>query len=355
MDIVKSYLQSFRLFMFKLSKLVLPIIVLVFYAYAVMQLMPEWVSKTYSFYLLIITGIATTVSSLYLLRSHHTYIAYGIALGGFSVLYMACYQAYTLFGLLPAQDLFFFVTTINAWALITAMRFRGWLLAVLSITVACALPTLLLNTFLTKQLFALYLVIVLALVMVVAYIMNWLELIVLSSTWYLLYNPLFFRFTSLEPKQGLLSVNEILYMMGALFAIYTCIPWVYSLFAKKQRVFDSLCITLGGAYTFAMIRFVINTHLIRITKEVPFFAKMFIRDVPTITNLQMNMFFIYALIYGILFIGLALINRRATAVLATLMNLCCLSLFGFLYMHSSTVDLVAYLVRLRHFIVNIVR
>lgn len=352
MDGVKLYFQRFRRFMFNLSKLVLPIIILVFYAYVVMQLVPEWVSKTDRFYLLIITGIAAIMSSLYPLRTH-TYIAYGIALGGFSMLYMACYQAYTLFGLLSARDLFFYVTIINAWALMTAIRFRGWLLAVLSITVACALPTLLLNVFLTKQLFALYLVMVLALVMLVAYIMNWLELIVLGSAWYLLYNPLLFRFTSIEPKQGLLTVNEILYMMGALFAIYTSIPWIYSLFAKKQRVFDSLCITLGGAYTFAMIRFVVNSHLIKI-KELPFFTKMLIRDVPTMTNVQVQMFFIYALIYGILFMGLTLINRRATAVLATLINLGCLSLFGLLYVHSSTVDLVAYLVRFHYFIVNIV-
>ena len=352
MDVIESYLQPFRLFMLNLSKLVVPMVALVLYAYTAMQLMPEWVPKTYSFYLLIITGIVAIVSSLYPLRTH-AYIAYGIALGGFSVLYMACYQAYTLFGLLSARDLFFYVTIVNVWALITAMRFRGWLLAVLSITVACALPTLLLNVFFTKQLFALYVLMVLALVVLVAYIMNWLELIVLGTAWYLLYNPLLFRFTSIEPKQGLLTVNEVLYMMGALFAIYTCIPWIYSLFAKKQRIFDSLCITLAGAYTFAMIRFVVNSHLIKL-KELPFFIKILIRDAPTMTNVQVQMFFIYALVYGILCIGLVLINRRATAVLSTLINLCCLSFFGLLYVHSSSVDLVIYLVRLHHFIVNIV-
>ncbi len=352
MDKIKSYLEPFRLFMLKLSSLLLPMLALGLYAYSVMQLMPAWISKAYGFYLLIVTGIIAIIASLYPLR-RRTYSAYGSALGGFCMLYMACYQAYTLFGMLTARELFLYVTLINAWALITAMRFRGWLLAVLSITVACALPTLLLRILLTKQLLAVYFVVILALVMCVAYIMNWLELAILSSAWYLLYNPLLFQFTSIEPKQGLLTVNEILYLMGALFAIYTCIPWLYSLFSKKQRMFESLCITLAGAYTFAMVRFVINSHLIKI-KELPFFIKMLIRDVPTMTNVQVQMFFIYALVYAGLCIGLALINRHAKTTLATLTNLSVLSAFGLLYVHGSTVDLVIYLVRLRNFLMSII-
>lgn len=330
----------------------MPLSCLLLIVYASLQLLPLYLSSAFSLYSSFIMAIVAIVSGIYLL-DRYTYLSYGVVLGGFCMFYMTCYKTYLVVDMLKPQDLVVCVTVVNLWALLVAMRLRGRLLAMLSVIVASVLPSLFLGTFFTKQLLALYFILLLAIVMIFSYITNWLFLNILAVLGYLVYNPLLFQSTSIEPIEGSLTLYESLWIMGLLFYIYTAIPLLYTIFTKKQRLFESLSITLVGAYTFAMSRFLIANHLLWV-KELPFFMKIFIRDVPTMGNVHMQMFFIYTSVYAALFCVLLLISRRSTVVLATLANLACMSLFGLLYVHSFTVELVNYLVWLHDLLIGVV-
>ncbi len=299
-------------------------------------------------------AIIAVISGLYFVRRKSNDLAYGIILGGFCIFYAACYQTYLMIDLLKPEDLVFSVTVVNIWALIVAFRLRAKILAVISVIVAAMLPSLFLDTFFTKHLLGGYFILLLASVMLFSYVSRWHFLNLISALGYVLYNPILFQQTNMEKGDLFLTVYEALWMMGIIFVIYTIMPLVYGFFSHKQRLFEPLSITLGGAYTFAMSRFLIAHHLQWI-KELPFFMKIFIRDVPTMGNVHMQMFFIYTSAYFTLFLVLFLINRRATIILATLANLCCLSLFGLLYVHSITVELINYVVWLHDlFVVTVV-
>lgn len=323
-------------------------------AYALLMWLPLITSYAFSLYVLYMVAIIAVVGGLYFVRKRCTDLTYGIVLGGFCMFYAACYQTYLMIDLLKPEDLIVSVTVVNIWALIIAMRLRARALAVMGILVASILPSLFLDTFFTKHLLGGYFIILLASVMLYSYITRWPFLNIISALGYILYNPILFQLTSIEKGDVLLTVYEALWMMGTIFVIYTIMPLIYSFFSNKQRLFESLSITLVGAYTFALSRFIIAHHL-QWVKELPFFLKIFIRDVPTIGNVHMQMFFIYSSVYLALFCILFVINRRATIVLATLANLGCLSLFGLLYVHSFTVELVNYVVWLHDlFVMTIV-
>lgn len=330
-------------FLYRLLKTLVPLGVLLLSAYILLIWLPLGTSHAFSLYILYMLAIIAVICGLYLVRKRCDDLAYGVILGGFCMFYAACYQTYLLVDILRPEDLVLSVTVVNIWALIVALRLRAKVLAVISLIVASMLPSLFLDTFFTKHMLGGYFIILLASIMLYSYITRWFFLNIISALGYILYNPILFQMTSIEKKDGLLTIYEALWMMGTLFVIYTIMPLIYGFFSNKQRLFESLSITLGGAYTFAMSRFIIAHHL-QWVKELPFFMKIFIRDVPTMGNVHMQMFFIYASVYLALFLVLFLVNRRATSILATLANLGCLSLFGLLYVHSITIELINYLV-----------
>lgn len=335
-------------------KTLFPLVSLLFSIYVLLVLLPLIVPKVFSLYLLYMLSIIAVVGGLYLVRKRCDASAYGTVLGGFCMFYAACYQTYLMIDLLRPEDLVLSVTIVNIWALAIALRLQGRVLAVMGVIVAVMLPSLFLDTFFTKHLLGGYFILLLASVMLFSYVARWYFLNIISALGYILYNPTLFQQTNLEKGDLFLTVYEALWMMGVIFVIYTIMPLIYGFFSSRQRLFESLSITLGGAYTFAMSRFLIAHHLQWI-KELPFFMKIFVRDVPTMGNVHMQMFFVYASVYFALFLMLFLANKRATIMLATLANLCCLSLFGLLYVHTITVELINYLVWLHDlFVVTVV-
>lgn len=337
-----------------LLQFLLPIAILAWCAYGIFQSAILDSNSLYAVCVATFLGISAIVGGLYPLR-RYGYYAYGTALGGFLMLYNASYQAYFLFDLLSSYYLLCIVTIINMWALITAMRFNGWLLAVLGVTIAGMLPTFLLGI-LTKQELAGYLLFVLFGTLIIAYMMRWRELIVLSLAWYFLYNPILFRLTSLEAKAGVMSIYEVLYVMGAFFMIYTICPLLYVLVSNRQYLFDAWSISLSGAYTFTMSHFIIASHLMKV-QDLPFFVKILLDDLPTMADIDTYIFLIYALVYGSLFFLTAFIavctHRKITAILTTLLTMGTLSCFGLFYVYADNIDIAGLLVRLHQYIFDL--
>lgn len=282
-----------------------------------------------SLYVAFILGFSASLLGIQ--YKDHRY-AYGATLAGFSLLYTAFYQLYHLFGF-DLTHLMFSLIFLHLICFIAALLFDGRLLALMGIIAAFGMPIFFDALLLDKQSLAVYLITLLALVMIIAYVIDCFALTIVSFVGYLLYNQHLLKDITTDAPPGVLSLNELFYMMGALFVIYTVLPIVGSLFLKRDRCIEALMMVLVGAYTFIVTRVLLLAQLQRIY-ELPFFLKIWLRDVPTITNIHAQMFMIYACAYAGALLLLLLINRRAQIMLATLLNLCCLNILALLHFYD---------------------
>ncbi|MEX0848749.1 MAG: DUF2339 domain-containing protein [Candidatus Dependentiae bacterium] len=281
------------------------------------------------------------------------YIAYGGAIAGVSLLYASFYQAYVSFALFKPIETFWHLTIIALAAAYAAVRFQGWLLAVLAIAMSLVTPSIVL-VFLSRSFLAWYFVLFLLFSMLIAYWRGWFELAALSFLGFVMYNPLLFTFTDLEGKKGFLSIYQVFWIAAALFGIYTCIPYFYTLFWAKKRIFESISITVGGAYSFALVRYIIKTQLSMLEK-LPFFIKLFVGKTLIMNDIHMYLFLLYGLIYALLFVLLYLVNRQAKVVLATLASLSVICTIGMFYTQTKATGILRYIMRLRRFLLQTIQ
>ena len=282
------------------------------------------------------------------------YFAYGAGLGGITLLYASVYYVYVRYALLAPNTLFWTLSAIGLAAGYVAVRFRGWLLAVLGVAMGIMTPSFVLGT-LTRYFVAWYFVIFLFVVMAVAYYRKWFELAILAFLGYLLYNPFLFSYTDLEGTKGFLTVYQVLELMVAIFLIYTAIPWLYSLCCPKKRIFEAISLALGGAYTVAIIHFVIDTQL-SFVAQLPFFIRYFVsKGVPVMNDVYMYIFVIYGGIYLGLFLVLFLINRQAKVTLGALACLIIICATGIMYTHAKATGLLPTVIRVKKIVEQAVK
>ena len=282
------------------------------------------------------------------------YVAYGVGFAGISLLYFSVYYAYINYALLTPQTLFWSLTAIASAAGYIALRFRGWLLAVLAVGMGIWTPSIIFLSF-PRQFLAWYFVFFLALVMAAAYMRKWFELAVLSFLGFLAYNPYLFSQTDLEGTKGFLSIYQVFEIMVIIFIIYTLIPWLYSLCCAKKRIFEPICFAIGGAYTASLVHFVIENQL-SFVAQLPFFIRYFVsKGVPIMNDVYMYIFVIYGGIYIGLFALLFLINKQAKVALGSLASLSIICLVGFIYTHAKATGLLPTVIKAKKIVEQVIQ
>ena len=308
-------------------------------AYGVWYFLPSMSPEQALFVSLIISAAALAVAFILFHADYNIYFAYGAGFAGVALLYASVYYAYVGFSLLAPNTLFWSLTAIALAAGYVAVRFKGWLLAVLAIAMGILTPSVVLIN-MNRLFLAWYFVLFLLVVMAVAYYRRWFELAILAFLGYLVYNPFLFSYTDLEGTKGFLSIYQVLDFMGIIFAIYTFIPWLYSLCCPKRRIFEAISLAIGGAYTAAMIHFVIDTQL-SFVAQLPFFIRYFVsKGTPVMSDVYMYIFIIYGGIYLGLFLLLFLINRQAKITLGALACLIIICTVGIIYTHAKATSLL---------------
>lgn len=296
--------------------------------------------------ILIALGALVAAFSLFH-ASYSIYLAYGAGFGGILLLYVSVSLAYINDRLLTPDHLFWALTVIALAAGYIAVRFHGWLLAVLAIAMGVVTPSFTL-AYLSYRFIAWYFVFFLSIVMVVAYYRRWRELAFVAFLGFLLYNPLLFSITDLQGDKGFLSIYQVIDFMIAIFVIYTGIPWLYSLCCSKKGIFEAMSIALGGAYTAAIIHFVIERQ-ISFVAQLPFFIRYFVgKAAPVMNDVYMYIFVIYGSVYAVLGILLYLINRQAKATMGALVSLVVVSFVGMVYIHTKATGLLPSLVQAKN-------
>lgn len=328
MQVIYSYYQSLKELSAQLAHVIIPILG-IYACYGIFYWVSNYTSLPLSLYAAFIIGFCASILGIQ--YKDHKY-AYGATLAGFSLLYSAFYQLYHQleFDLI---HLMFSLIFLHIICFIAALLFDGKLLALIGIVAASVMPIFFDALILDKQLLALYLIILLALVMIIAYSIDCFGLTIISFIGYLLYNQHLLKDVTLDAPEGVLSLNELFYVMGALFVIYTIMPIIGSLFLKRDRCIEALMMVLVGAYTFIVTRTLVLAQLQRIN-ELPFFIKIWLRDVPTVTNVYIQMFMVYACAYAGALALLLVINARARIILTTLLNLCCLNILALLHFYD---------------------
>lgn len=328
MQVIYLYYQLLKDVVVQLVHITLPIMV-IYACYGIFYWMSDYVVFPLSLYAAFIIGFCTTIFGIQY-KDHH--YAYGATLAGFSLIYCAFYQLYHRLDL-DLTHLMFSLIFLHIICFIAALLFDGRLLALIGIIAAFVMPIFFDALLLDKRLLAIYLIILLALVMLIAYVIDCFSLTIVSFIGYLLYNQYLLKDIAIDVPEGVLSLNDLFYVMGALFVIYTLIPIVGSLFLKRDRCIEALMMVLVGAYTFIVTRTLVFAQLQRIN-ELPFFLKVWLKDVPSLTNIYIQMFMIYAGAYAGALLLLLLINRRARIILTTLLNLCCLNVLALLHFYD---------------------
>lgn len=282
------------------------------------------------------------------------FVAYGAGFGGVALLYASVYYAYVGHALLAPNTLFWLLTAIGLSAGYVAVRFRGWLLAVLGVAMGVLTPSVVLAN-ITRFFLAWYFVGFLFMVMLVAYYRRWFELAILAFLGFLIYNPILFGYTDLEGTKGFLSIYQVLEIMVAIFTIYTLIPWLYSLCCPKKRIFEAISLAMGGAYTAAIIHFVISSQL-SLVAQLPFFIRYFVsKTTPVMNDVYMYIFVIYGGIYLGLFLLLFLINRQAKVPLGALASLIIICAVGIIYTHAKATGLLPTVFRAKKIVAQVIQ
>ncbi len=346
-------MNGIMFFFLSFVKLISPIIGVILYGYVLLFMVPM-LGVSATFWAAVLGAITLMIIGFYLYHTDRDLdVAYGSAIAGSSLLYAAVYQAYVSFNFFEPIYAFWYLTIVACAAAYAAVRFQGWLLAVLAISMGLTTPSLVLHV-ITRFFLSWYFVAFLALSMIIAYWRRWFELALLSFFGYLLYNPLLFAVTGLEDKKGFLSIYQVFWIMGALFCIYTFIPCFYSFFRAKKRIFEAISITIGGAYSFALSRYIIQQQLDKVAK-LPFFIKFLAGKVPVMADVHMNMFFLFGAIYAVMFVLLYIVNRHAKVVLGTLASLTIICGTGAFYAQPIAIGVFRYILRLRRLIVATMR
>lgn len=350
---MKPNTQSLIHFFSDFAKLIAPILGATLSGFLLLLITPT-LGATLAFWIAAILAIGLmTWAFLYYHQNGDIFVAYGCAIASAGLLYSAVYQAFVTFKLFAPMHVFWALTAIALAAAYASVRFQGWLLAVLAIAMAVLTPSIVLGS-LTRTFLAWYFMCFLAVVMLIAYWRNWFELAILSFLGYLIYNPLLFAITDLEGKKKLLSIYHVFWIMGAVFCIYTMIPYLYSFFRTKKRIFEAVSITIGGAYSFALSRHVIHQQL-SVVEQLPFFVKFLAGKTPLMNDIHLNMFILFGLVYAAMFILLFIVNRRAKVVLSILASLTIICTIGAFYAQRQATGFIRYFIRLRHFLVKAFR
>lgn len=310
-----------------------------FVAYGIWYFLPT-LSPWHALYASIAFSVAAVAGAFILFHANYAiYFAYGLGFGGIALLYAAVYYAYVGFALLAPDALFWALTVIALAAGYVAVRFQGWLLGVLAVVMGILTPSVVL-IHMNRLFLSWYFVIFLLVVMAVGYYRRWFELAILAFLGYLIYNPFLFSYTDLEGTKGFLSIYQVLDFMAIIFGVYTLIPWLYSLCCPKRRIFEAISLAIGGAYTAAMIHFVIDTQL-SFVAQLPFFIRYFVsKGTPVMSDVYMYIFIIYGGIYLGLFLLLFLINRQAKITLGALACLIIICTVGIIYTHAKVTGLL---------------
>lgn len=274
---------------------------------------------------------------------HHAnvnkYVVYGLGFGGVLLLYAEVYSAFM--GGVELDPLTFFrlMIAIGGVTGYVAVRFHGRLLASLAIGMSAYTPFIFLST-LSRSFIAWYFIFLMFVALCIAYYRRWFEVALLAFVGFLFYNPFLFSYTDLEGKKGFLSIYDVIDFMMIIFGMYTIIPWFYSICCAKKRIFEAVSLSLSGAYTAALIHYVVGRQ-IYLVKQLPFFIRFFVqKDVPRMYDLHMYLFTIYGAIYALLFLLMLLFNRQAKVLLSTCANLALICAAALIYVEAQEVGIM---------------
>jgi hypothetical protein len=303
-------------------------------AFGLWYFVPQQITPEYALYgSLALSSLAIIMAFVLYHTGRDVYIAYGAGFAGITLLYASLYYGYITYALMVPQDFFWGLTVVALIAGYIAIRFHGRLLAICAVIMGVLTPAIVVLNF-SRFFLAWYFVLFLFIVMLVSYYRRWFELPLLAFVGFLAYNPFLFSYTNLEGAKGFLSIYQVLDFMVLIFGIYTLIPWFYSLCCSKKRIFEAISLSIAGAYTAAVIHFVIESQL-SLVAQLPFFIRYFVgKDVPVMNDVYMYIFSIYGLIYGVLFLLLFVINRHAKVTLGALACLLIICSVGYVYMHA---------------------
>lgn len=332
----------------------MPFSIVSFVTYGIWHFLPI-ISPEYALFAsLAVAAAALAVAFILFHADYDIYFAYGAGFAGMALFYASVYYAYVGFALLAPKTLLWSLTAIALAAGYVSVRFQGWLLAVLAVAMGILTPSVVL-IHLSRLFLAWYFVIFLLIVMAVAYYRRWFELSIIAFLGYLVYNPFLFGYTDFEGAKGFLSIYQVLDFMGIIFGIYTLIPWLYSLCCPKRRIFEAISLTIGGAYTAAVIHFVIDSQL-SLVSQLPFFIRFFVKKgAPVMNDVYMYIFIIYGGIYLALFLLLFVINRQAKITLSALACLIIICTVGIVYTHAKATGILPTLFRAKKLVETVVK
>lgn len=329
-QMVKSYIQE-------CCDTVIPVVIL-FFIQIFLQVISGYISETWYLCSIIVVATAAILGAIYYWSRHY---AYGTLLGGLCLYYLIYRIIYFDYAYCQQVHLMVGLIILNGLVIIGAILFKGRVLACIGIIGAFLVPWLFADLFVTMQMLIVYCMSVLAIVMAVSFVIDCFWLNILSFVGYLLYHETIFEVITVDPQYGVLTLNEVFFIMGLLFVLYTIVPIATTIICK-EHFSQPLLMAIVGAYTFLVTEATVAYQLQRI-HELPFFLKIWVKDIPSLTAVHVQMSWVYAAGYGISCVLLLFMNRHAKMMLASLLTLFCLSLIGLLYIHNFPFwELIAY-------------
>ncbi len=290
-------------------------------------------------YSLLILAVTAAFCGMY--YSCNWRYAYGTFVGGiclFYVIYRLIYGVHDS----ESTDFALWLVLLNGLTFFTAVFFTGKLLACIGIVGAFLVPWIFVSLFVTMQMLVTYCIAMLIVIMIISFLIDAVWLNILGFVGYLLYHETIFAVITIDPQYGVLTLNEVFFVMGLLFVLYTVVP-IATTTVYKEHFSQPLLMAIVGAYTFLVTEATVAYQLQRI-HELPFFLKIWVKDIPSLASVHIQMSWIYAAAYGICCVLLLFMNRHAKMMLASLLTLFCLSLIGLLYIHNFPFwELIAYL------------
>ena len=310
-----------------------------FVAYSCLHVLSSYLPQGWYIYSLLMLATIATLGGIYYYNWRY---AYGTVVGGIFWYYVTYRLIYVAYVQLEPSHLALWLVLLNGLTFFAAIFFTGRLLACIGIVGVFLVPWIFSSLFITMQMLVTYCIATLAIIMLVSFLIDAVWLNILGFVGYLLYHETIFSVITIDPQYGVLTLNEVFFVMGLLFALYTVVP-IATTTVYKEHFSQSLLMAIVGAYTFLVTEATVAYQLQRI-HELPFFLKVWVKGIPSLANVHIQMSWIYAAAYGMCSILLLFMNRHAKMMLASLLTLFCLSLIGLLYIHNFPFwEIIAYL------------
>lgn len=304
-------------------------VALFFLIFKLWHAISSYMPYTWNVYGIVLLATAASLGGVYYRTWRY---AYGTVLGGICLYYAIYRPLYFDHAQFESKHLMAGLMVLNLLAFVAAIIFKGRLLVCISIIGAFLVPAIFADLFGTMQFLVAYCLLILFLVMVASFVIDCYWINIVGFVGYLLYHETIFREITIDHRYGVLTLNEVFFIMGILFIAYTVVPIVATV-VYKEHFSQSLLMAIVGAYTFLATEAAIAYQLQRVD-QLPFFLRMWVKGVPNLLTIHIQMSWIYAAAYGACCGLLLFMNRHAKMLFASLLTLFCLSLVGLLYIHN---------------------